>query len=49
MSAFERTLIACSVDVNVSQGSVAPYARCGGVFNNHFTSYLLENLSVKQN
>ena len=24
-------------DINVSQGSVATYARCGGVFNMHLT------------
>ena len=24
-------------DINVSQGSVATYARCGGILNNQFT------------
>jgi len=31
---------------NVSQGSVATYARCGGIFNNDFTANLLRNLLV---
>ena len=30
------SFLACFVDVNVSQGSVATYARCGGIFNMHF-------------
>ena len=44
------SLIACFFDFNVSQGSVATYARCGGIFSNHFTSNLPRNLPVsKQN
>jgi len=39
--------MACFADINVSQGSVATYARCGGIFNVHLTAYLLMNLSVK--
>jgi len=35
-------------DINVSQGSVATYARCGGIFSNRFTSNLLKNLLVKK-
>jgi len=34
---------------NTSQGSVATYARCGGITNGHFTAAnLLENLPVKE-
>ena len=33
-------------DINVSQGSVATYARCGGNFNIHLTTNLLRNLPV---
>jgi len=33
----------------LSQGSVATYARCGGIFNNNFIANFLENLSVKKN
>jgi len=29
------------VDVNISQGSVAPILRCGGIFNNSFIANLL--------
>ena len=31
-------LMACFGDINVSQGSVAIYARCGGSFNIHLTA-----------
>ena len=30
--------MACFADINVSQGSVATYARCGGSFDIHFTA-----------
>jgi len=30
--------MACFADINVSQGSVATYAKCGGSFDNHFTA-----------
>ena len=30
------------------QGSVATYARCGGMFNIHLTANLLRNLPVKK-
>ena len=40
------SLTACFADINVSQGSVATYARCGGIFNSHFTANLLQNLPV---
>jgi len=31
-----------------SQGSVATYARCGGIFNNYSIANFLENLPVKK-
>ena len=40
--------MACFVDINVSQGSVATYARCGGIFNIHLTANLSMNLPVKK-
>jgi len=42
------SLIACSVDINVSQGNLAAYARCGGILNIRFTANLPWNLSVKK-
>jgi len=33
-------LMVCFADINVSQGSVATYARCGGIFNKHVTADL---------
>jgi len=38
--------MACFADINVSQGSVATYARSGGIFNIHLTANLLRNLSA---
>jgi len=32
-----------------SHDSVTTYARCGGIFNNHFIANFLENLPEKQN
>ena len=40
--------MACSADINVSQGSVAIYARCGGTFNISLTTNLPRNLPVKK-
>jgi len=40
-------LMACFDDVSVSQGSVATYARCVGIFNIHLTANLPRNLLVK--
>jgi len=40
-------LITFFADINVSQDSVATYARCGGMFNIHLTANLLGNLLVK--
>jgi len=34
-------------DINVSQGSVATYARYGGIFNIYLTTNLRRNLPVK--
>jgi len=42
------SLMACFADINVSQGSVATLARCGGIFNIHLTANLLRNLPVKK-
>jgi len=41
------SLMACFADINVSQGSAATYARCGGIFNVHITTNLRRKLSVK--
>jgi len=43
------SLMACFADINVSQGSVATRARCGGIFDIHLTSNLPRNLPVKKN
>ena len=40
------SLMACFADITVSQGSVATYARCSGIFNTHFTANLLRNLPL---
>jgi len=40
--------MACFAHVNVSQGTVATYARCGGIFNMHLTANLPRNLPVKK-
>jgi len=41
------SLLACFADI-VSQGSVATYARCGGIFDTYLTANLLRNLPVKK-
>ena len=43
------SLRACFTDINVSQDSVATYARCGGMLNIHITANLLWTLPVKKN
>jgi len=40
--------MACFADINVSQGSVATYARCGGFVNMHLTANLPRNLPLKK-
>jgi len=40
--------MACFANINVSQGSVATYATCGGIFNIHLTANLVKNLPVKK-
>ena len=42
------SLRACFADINVSRGSVATYARCGGIFNTNLTANLPRNLPVKK-
>jgi len=42
------SLMVCFADINVSQGSVATYARCGGMFNIHLTANLLRSFPVKK-
>jgi len=42
------SLMVCFADINVSQGSVATYARCGEIVNIHLTTNLLRNLPVKK-
>ena len=39
---------ACFADINVSQGNVATYARCGVIFNKHLTTNLPRSRSVKK-
>ena len=39
--------MACFADIDVSQGSVAIYARCGGIFDIHLTANLPGNLPAK--
>ena len=39
--------MACFADINVSQGSVATYARCSGIFDIHLTTNLPSNLQKK--
>jgi len=41
-------LMSCFAGINVSQGSVATYARCGGIFDIRLTANLPRNLSVKK-
>ena len=40
------SLMACFADINVSQGSVATYARCDGILKIRLTANLLRNLPV---
>ena len=40
--------MACFADITVSQGGVATYAMCGGIFNIHLPANILRNLPVKK-
>ena len=40
--------MACFAEINVSQGSVATYARCSGIADIHLTANLPSNLPVKK-
>jgi len=40
--------MACFAVINVSQGNVATYAKCGGTLNIRLTRNLLRNLAVKK-
>ena len=40
--------MACFADINVSQGSVATYTRCDGIFDINLTANLPRNLPVKK-
>jgi len=40
--------MACFADINVSQDSVAIYARCGGIFDIYLAANIPGNLSVKK-
>jgi len=40
-------MMACFADINVSQGSVATYARGGGILSIHLTTDLRRHLPVK--
>ena len=42
------SLMACFADNNVSQGSVATYAKCCGIFEKHLNANLPGNLLVKK-
>jgi len=39
--------MACFDDIDVSQGSVTTYAKCGGILNSLLTENLPRNLVVK--
>ena len=42
------SLVVRFADINVSQGSVATYAKCGGIFDIRLTANLPRNLSAKK-
>jgi len=42
------SLMDCFAYINVSQGSVATSARCGGIFHMHLTANFLKNPPVKK-
>jgi len=41
--------MACFADIKLSQGTVATYVRCGGIFDIHLTTNLPRYLPVKKN
>ena len=43
---YNLSLVACFTDINVSQGSVATYATCDGIFNIHLIANVLRNVTV---
>jgi len=43
---YNLSLVACFTDINVSQGNVATYATCGGIFNIHLIANVLRNVPV---
>jgi len=40
------SLMACFADINVSQGSVATYASCGGIVNIFYCKFTKESCSI---
>ena len=44
---YNLSSMACFADINVSQGSVATYASCGGIFNIPLTTNLPRNFPAK--
>jgi len=46
MLPWNLSLRACFADINDSQGSVAKYARCSGIFNFHLTANLSRNFPL---
>jgi len=45
---FLHTCLWWFLKIYISQGSVTTQLRCGGVFNNHFTTNFLQNMRVKK-
>ena len=39
--------MACFADINVSQGNVATYSTCGGIFNIHLIQFYQESTGKK--
>jgi len=45
---WKLSIMACFADIDVSQGSVATYARCDGIFNIHLTANLPKKFQWKK-
>ena len=45
---FIQSLSTAFLNYDISQGSVATFLRCGGIFNVDFIANLLASLSVKE-